>query len=277
MPAQNFKLDIKGIIGIVATLIYIGIGIACIVYSARLVIYSSDDYKDKKIDDFYFTSTSRIIIEEESKCQCGQKIFNEKCTNEQKDKGCYAIYYEDENPEDENYFRSLMLNNECNEYVIKFIGQNKGLNDVFELKINQIHATSIAMLVIICLSFFCLIIYFCAFCGCICCACFLKDPYQCLFCVPIFFVIGMIVGVGNLAAFITLMVFYFTGDISKYADFLDCSNVNKDKFIQDFKNLEDLRSAFITFMVLNIIGIVLNLISNCLNKKDDSSGGYERF
>ena len=154
MPAQNFKLDIKGIIGIVTPLVYIGIGIACIVYSARLVIYSSDDYKDKKIDDFYFTNESRIIIEEESKCQCGQKIFNEKCTNEQKNKGCYAIYYENENPEDENYFKSLMLNTECNEYVIKFIGQNKGLNDVFELKINQIHATSIAMLVIICLSFF---------------------------------------------------------------------------------------------------------------------------
>ena len=170
-----------------------------------------------------------------------------------------------------------MADNVCNDYVNKFKGQNYGLNDVFELKISKIHATSIAMLVIICLSFFCLIVYFCAFCGSICCACFLRDPYQCLFCVPIFFIIGLIVGVGNLAAFITLMVFYFTGDISKYADFLDCSNVNKDKFIQDFKNLEDLRSAFITFMVLNIIGIVLNLISNCLNKKDDSSGGYERF
>ena len=45
----------------------------------------------------------------------------------------------------------------------------------------------------------------------------------------------MIVGVGNLAAFIALMVFYFSGDITKYADFLDCQNVNKDKFIQNFK------------------------------------------
>ena len=62
MPAQNFKLDIKGIIGIVTPLVYIGIGIASIVYSARLVIYSSDDYKDKKIDDSYFKSASRIFI-----------------------------------------------------------------------------------------------------------------------------------------------------------------------------------------------------------------------
>ena len=166
------------------------------------MIYSSEDFKDKIIEDSYF--------------------LNEQRTNEQKNIDFYDINYERENSKEENAFRSLMENNVCDEYINKLRGLNKTLNDAFELKINQIHITSIIILIIICLSFICLIVYFCSFCGCICLCCFIKEPEQCLFCVPIFFILGIIVGFINLGSFIALIVFYYSGDITEYADFLDC-------------------------------------------------------
>ena len=54
MPGQTYELDKKVLIGIIAAIINVGIGIACIVFSARLVIYSSEDFKDKIIEDSYF-------------------------------------------------------------------------------------------------------------------------------------------------------------------------------------------------------------------------------
>ena len=275
-----YVIDYKKIIGIISTIVYIGIGIACIVYSARVFIYSSDDpFENKKIDEpsKYFKKI-QDIIQEEPNCQCDQRLYNERCSDEQISMGCYDIYLEGESPKDAYALRYLMDETKCKWYENSLIGQLKqNLNEVFKLKMNLIHIMSLILLITICLSFLFLILLIITCCGCVCCACCIESPMKFIICIPIFYIIGIVLQIINTGVFIALTVFYFTGDITAYADFLDCSNVNKDQFIKDFGVLEDLRSAFIHLLVLNIIGLILNCISNCTSKGDDSSNGYRGF
>lgn len=269
------QLNKKLIAGLCSFIIYIGIGIACIVYISRLFIHSSEDpFENKKLDEpsKYFKKLQSIFIHEEPKCQCDERIIDERCSDEQRSMGCYEIYLEGESPKYVNAFRFLMDESKCKEYENSLSGENKkALSDVFKLKMNLIHIMALVMLIIICLSFVSLILLSITCCGCVCFGCCIDDPIKFIFCIPIFFIAGVLLGIVNIGSFIALIVFYYTGDMTTYIDFLSCSNVNKDQFIQDFHVLEDLKSAFIHFLVLNIIGLVLNCITNCTSKNEKSS------
>lgn len=266
MPYQVNK---KGIIGLVASIINLGIGIAALVYAIRIFIYSSENPFENKIIDSpekYFNDMRNLFMDENPKCKCGQEIFESRCSEEQKTLGCWEVLADEQSLENKKTLRYLMETSKCEEYE-KLIKGGKPLNEIFELKISTIHIISLIMMIIVILFFIFFLILLFTTCGCICFACFVKDPDQFIYCLPWFIIIVVILGICNAISFIILCVFYYTGDMTTYAGFLDCSNVNKNQFIQDFQILEDLRSAFTTFLVLNIIGIILGFLSTCTSKK----------
>ena len=85
-----------------------------------------------------------------------------------------------------------------------------------------------------------------------------------------FIIFGIIASeIANLVIFIILCVQYNKGKISEYVEFLDlnCPFVNRNKFSESFNDLEKLRSAYIPFIVINIIFIVFGCCSGTANKK----------
>ena len=86
---------------------------------------------------------------------------------------------------------------------------------------------------------------------------------------PFMFIFTIISGIANLVLFIILCYYYFDGDTSTYVDFLNCPGVNEKKFYDKFGNVEDFKSAFIPFFVLNIIYIALSFVNSCTSKKQN--------
>lgn len=67
----------------------------------------------------------------------------------------------------------------------------------------------------------------------------------------------------NIILFIIICIRFYNGDTHEYVSFLDCRGINEDKFHDDFKDVEKLKTNFLVFMILNIIYIVCGLINNC--------------
>ena len=104
-----------------------------------------------------------------------------------------------------------------------------------------------------------------AACGTLCCgenAAFILLP-----CVPVIMIIGFGSGITCLVLFIILCVRYYNGDTNNYVEFLECHNVNRNKFSGKFKDIEDLKSNFSVFKTLGIIYIILSICFSGSSKK----------
>ena len=69
-------------------------------------------------------------------------------------------------------------------------------------------------------------------------------------------VVSLISFIINLILFIILCVQYNKGDTADYVSFLKCKNVEKSSF-KEFKDAEDLKSNYTSFLIVNIIYYVL--------------------
>ena len=123
-----------------------------------------------------------------------------------------------------------------------------------------IHEMAMGLIGVVVISFAVVILYIFLSCGTICYG--EKAAFLTLPCVPVIAIINFGSGITNLVLFIILCVRYYGGDTNKYVEFLDCYNVNKNKFSEKFKDIEELKSDFTVFMVLCIIYLVLNFCSS---------------
>ena len=55
------------------------------------------------------------------------------------------------------------------------------------------------------------------------------------------------------------LLLFFKGDLSNYNSFLNCYEVNKEKFIQDFNNVYDLYNSCILYIALQSIYISFDI------------------
>ena len=128
-----------------------------------------------------------------------------------------------------------------------------------------IHEMAMGLIGLVVISFAVVILYVFLSCGTICYG--EKAAFLTLPCVPIIAIINFGSGITNLILFIILCVRYYNGDTNNYVEFLECHNVNRNKFSGKFKDIEDLKSNFSVFKTLGIIYIILSICFSGSSKK----------
>jgi len=245
--------------------IYLGISIASLVYICKIYTLTSNDLFDTKLENpgTYFVSSVQTFSKMDKQCKCGEEIVNDFCTEEQILSGCVDIY-SNQNLDKQKFLRFLLEESQCKSYETQIKAGDKKLNEVFKLNISGIHemATGLIALVVISFAVLALILFLScgAMCGTLCCgesAMLILVP-----CIPVMIIVGFGSGITNLVLFIILCVRYYGGDTGAYVEFLECKNVNRAKFNEKFKDIEQLKSDFTVFMVLHIIYLVLNFCSS---------------
>ena len=75
---------------------------------------------------------------------------------------------------------------------------------------------------------------------------------------------GISIEIFNFVLYCVFCGMFLDGNISEYLDFLDCPNINKDAFSEHFQ-IEHINSTIISFIVINIISIILSCIIYCIS------------
>ena len=251
------------------SLISFGMGIASIVFSVRMYIYSKNDYF-KTTTIGYLKEKGFLNFAEnflEKKCQCGEEIVNDFCTEEQKLSGCLDLTSNLLNDK-KIFLRYLKDEANCNYYKaqISELSDDQTFSEVFNLNLEYVHKLALGIIIITIFNYGALIFIFLI-------PCLIMLGQVCLGAtMACFILLGLIASeIANLVIFIILCVQFNKGKIGEYVDFLDlnCPFVNRNKFSESFKDLEKLRSAYIPFIVINIIFIVFGCCSSAANNKKE--------
>jgi hypothetical protein len=199
-------------------------------------------------------------------CQCGEEILENICTEEQIISGCYDVSKNKE----KSLLRNLDDTEICSEKIQ--LGGNPDFHKHFDLGFNMVYKMALGILIIyVAVLGVTVLVLFAAF-GTICCGeCALAILLPFL---PVIFIVVLFSGITNLVLFIIMMVNYYKGNTT--GEFLDyynnCMSDSKYKDMHEdlkdtFEKLDDLDSNFTAFVVLNFIGIFVNWLSSCFNKK----------
>lgn len=261
--------------GCVST-VFFGISIAILVFTVRIYNYTAEDPFQKQLNegetwDQFFSKTNQAESSFLKKqCKCGDEIVNDFCTEEQKLSGCSEITA---NPlrNNKQFLRYLELTeSECTNYKNKILAlkEKETLSQVFNLHFDIMHKMALGLLILVIIGIGVLTITSIAVCGTLCCgdcALIILVPF-----LPVIFLFVIGAGIVNIVLFFILSLNYFQGNVSTYVEFLECNGVNREKFHGKYSVVEDLKSAFIPFFVLNIIYLILGWINSCINKKNNN-------
>ena len=266
--------------------INLGISIAIIVLTVRIYNFTEDNITILETFDsnHYYTSTGKretqptpaslneLITKNDFElgkyCQCGEEILENICTEEQIISGCYDVSKNKE----KSLLRNLDDTEICSEKIQ--LGGNPDFHKHFDLGFNMVYKMALGILIIyIAVLGVTVLVLFAAF-GTICCGeCALAILLPFL---PVIFIVALFSGITNLVLFIIMMVNYYKGNTT--GEFLDyynnCMSDPKYKDMHEdlkdtFEKLDDLDSNFTAFVVLNFIGIFVNWLSSCFNKKKE--------
>ena len=265
--------------------INLGISIAIIVLTVRIYNFTEDNITILETFDsnhYYNTSTGKRetqptpaslneliiknVFELGKYCQCGEEILENICTEEQIISGCYDVSKNKE----KSLLRNLDDTEICSEKIQ--LGGNPDFHKHFDLGFNMVYKMALGILIIyVAVLGVTVLVLFAAF-GTICCGeCALAILLPFL---PVIFIVVLFSGITNLVLFIIMMVNYYKGNTT--GEFLDyynnCMSDSKYKDMYEdlkdtFEKLDDLDSNFTAFVVLNFIGIFVNWLSSCFNKK----------
>ena len=258
-------------------IIVLGINIAIIVLIARIYSWTKTNplevydegnqiIENIEIPNIPPNNIANKIKNELNQCQCDEQIFEFKCTEEQIVSGCYDV--------SENNHKNLLrfLDDNCDDYNKEIEDNKYQLHKAFDLGFKNVRKMALGILIIYCILFGCTIIVLIATLGVICCgecALVILLPFF-----PVILLSGIFSGIVNLVLFIIMMVNYYkgytTGEFLEYYN--DCLDSDgKEIFKGIYNKLNKLHSNFTAFVVLNFVGIFLNNVSSCLNrkKKDD--------
>ena len=110
-------------------------------------------------------------------------------------------------------------------------------------------------------------------CGAICCPEQIVGILMLLS--PIFFILGLVIGVGDLVLHIILMVYYYKGrGTGEFLDYYSkCMTPNRmtDDVRKAYDKLDHIDSEMTAFVALNFIGIALNYLSSFCSKKKEEN------
>ena len=252
-------------------LIQTGLTIACLVYIVRIYNLTKVDPFDIKLEnpETYFVSSNKTILKMDKQCKCGNEIVNDFCTEEQILSGCVDTL--SQNLDKQKFLRFLLEESKCINYENQIKEGSKKLNEVFNLNIPGIHSmlNGLLYLIIISLALLGALIFLScgAGLGTLCCgdkALLILVPFA-----PLILIAFIGAAIASVVLFIILIVRYYNGDVRLYVEFLDCRNVNRNKFSDKFKDIEDLKSNFSVFMTLYIIYLILNFCTGSSSKQKE--------
>ena len=227
------------------SIISFGISIAIIVYTARIYKWTSKNpLENINLNNLNATMNSSMTNIKNLK----KNEFNESNVKQ------YLRY----------------LDEDCQDFNSELKKYNYQIDKVFNLKFDMVHKTSLGILIIICISFGASILLVISVFGALCCenkAFIILAPS-----LVIMTLVTLFSGITNTILLIILLVNYYKGNST--GDFLDfyekCLDNDKKPYLMDaYNRLDKLNSNFTAFVVLNILGIILNTISSCREKKDD--------
>lgn len=225
---------------------------------------------------FYFVSDSTISINNEFKCD---NTLSENFNKEQSISHKYDKISEDNKIEYNPLFkRKLGSRSFCNDMLSSF-ERNKGrkLSYIFDLNYNIVRGLSIAILSISASNDILLFVIFIL----LIVADYHKEKKMSTKCEEkCLIVCDLILALFWIGKFVlSLLLYHFieSGDIGKYNEFLDCSNVKKYYF-KNFDDIEKFRKVFLAFAINSIISEsldklkdVLEIIQNALKKKEKAT------
>ena len=236
------------------SIISFGISIAIIVYTARIYKWTSKNpLENINLNNLNATINSSMTNIKNLK----KNEFNES-----------SFYDVSSSKEVKQYLR--YLDEDCQDFNSELKKYNYQIDKVFNLKFDMVHKTSLGILIIICISFGASILLVISVFGALCCenkAFIILAPS-----LVIMKLVTLFSGITNTILLIILLVNYYKGNST--GDFLDfyekCLDNDKKPYLMDaYNRLDKLNSNFTAFVVLNILGIILNTISSCREKKDD--------
>ena len=196
----------------------------------------------KRSEIFDFSEQSNLNLQTKQ-CKCGEDILNDFCTEEQILQGCQEISNEQNNKR--NFLRGLDDDEFCSEKLKLIADPTKTkMSDVFDLKFKEMNSITLGLLIISGIStIFGLFLLFAP--KCVYYECELK-----LINTSFYYVI--LEGLALIGLNIALWVFYAQGEVGEFGDFLECKGV-KQKFIDDYSYITDVKSYFIAFCVFNLL------------------------
>lgn len=146
--------------------------------------------------------------------------------------------------------RKLESDSFCEDIQESFVrNKMKRLSYIFNLKYEKIRGISIALLVL----FLCMIVF----------------TNLTLFVSVVFSFICLLIWIAKFVLFILLFHFFEKGDIGKYEDFLDCTNVKKSFFTDNFSDINKLRKTFIAFTVFNLLSEIFGRAESLFEPCDE--------
>jgi hypothetical protein len=191
-------------------------------------------------------------------CQCGEKILNNICTEEQIISGCFDV-----SKNSDRLLRNLVGFN-CKDLDSKIESQG-GYSKVFDLGFNTVHKMALGILILLIANLVSVALSVLLALGSICFGenvLLLIAPFAvCI--VPVVSLSGLV----NFILFIILLVNYYKGTTT--GEFLDywniCLNETERQFLKDpYDKLHSLHSVMTAFVVLNFIPLGLSFIGFCL-------------
>ena len=261
-------------------LISLGVAIAVIVFTVRIYNDTKEanplNFFDKKLHpntnplSFDGPPQDPVLNDFGKYCQCGEEILNNICSEEQIISGCYDVSKKDEKA----LIRRL---SDLNCDSINKDLETKKYGEVFKLNYGTVNNMALGILIIYCIILGMLFLSFVLGCGAICC------PEQILGLLmllsPIFFILGLVIGVGDLVLHIILMVYYYkgrgTGEFLDYYNDSKCMSEERKIMTDDvrkaYDKLDHIDSEMTAFVALNFIGIALNYLSSFCSKKKEEN------
>jgi len=247
------------------------ISIATIVYVAKVFSSASEDPINEIIisnpgDYFKNYVPTPTPTENDITCKCESEIFKGRCSEELKSSGCSDIISQVRISNNINVV-NFLSEKECKQYQDSIIDKKK-LTEVFNFNLGIIRVASMLILVFILLIlglgiFVGFLPCFMESCTCI------REGLACL--IWLSFIVSIGLCIANLVLFLVLCLNYYSGQ-RFYREFLECSNVISEKFTSTFPTLEELRDNFTTYMILNIISLVISFVVSILSRQGQSKG-----
>jgi len=192
-------------------------------------------------------------------CQCGEKIWDNICTEEQIISGCFDV--------SKNSGRLLLRNLEmnCVSYNQEILSHGLAYSKVFDLGFNMVHKMALGIMIILIAVLASIGISLIAALGTICCgegAALLIAP--CAICIIL---VCLFAGLVNFILFIILMVNYYKGKTTgEFLDYYDtCLEPTSQQLLKGaYDKLHSLDSNMTAFVTLNFIQLFLGYIASCL-------------
>ena len=187
----------------------------------------------------YTTIVSDKLRKLSKYCQCGEKILDNICTEEQIVSGCYDV------SKNKNNFILRYLKENCDTIGEKIINEG-GFSQAFDLNYDTVYITALIICITLILPLTC-VVYSIIFC------CFSEISGICLLIALFGYPLSLLI---NFISLIIMIVSYYKGKTGEFLDFYEDCLKGEDKPIdlqKTYKKLNNINKYILAFVIINFL------------------------